>query len=299
MGKLKFNALTPLYTSDAVAWRLDQIEDVLDRLTAAMKPIIVFVHGRGKEPNKSLKGGEFVAGLAVQKLERGYDVGVLMFNWDSAFPGIAFWNRSRPLSKVPDAAGQFSELLEGLRSYRNRHPTFVPPVLLAHSMGSFVIKSAVEQGLWPDGSGIFKHVVLSQPDVDDVGHAAWVDRLAAQEMVFSTMNRDDKVLHRSTDARPEGCHALGLDTDEPLAFKATYVDLTNMGPVGSEMDDDHEVFGKGAMNGQVYVCQFFEQALRGEKVVLDSATNVESIDRGVVLRLKAKYDTGAPCLQKV
>ena len=58
------------------------------------------------------------------------------------------------------------------------------------------------------------------------------------------------------------------------------IDLTGMGPIGSEQDDDHEVFGKGAMNGQVYVCEFFEQALRGTGVVLDPGVNVDSIERG-------------------
>jgi len=105
MGKLKFNSQTPLYTSDASPWRLDQLSDVLDQLSARSKPIVIFVHGRGKEPNKSLKGASFIKGLAVPKIEVGYDVSVLLFSWDSAFPGVAFLDRSRALARRCRHAG--------------------------------------------------------------------------------------------------------------------------------------------------------------------------------------------------
>jgi hypothetical protein len=165
-------------------------------------------------------------------------------------------------------------------------------------MGSVVIQQAVERGFWKIDQSTFSSVVLCQPDADDVGHALWLDSLATQEVVFVTFNRDDKVLKRSTDGRPAGSHALGLGTTEPLSGYARYVDLSGMGPIGSNKDDDHEVFGKSAMNGHVYVCQFFEQVLRGDPVVLDLTTNVESIDRNVIFRLKRKVDRNAPCLRQ-
>ena len=69
-----------------------------------------------------------------------------------------------------------------------------------------------------------------------------------------------------------------------------------MGPVGKK-DEDHEVFGKGAMNGQIYLCRFFTEALIGEAVVLDPARNVESVERDVIYRLKWKNEPSAPCLK--
>lgn len=166
-------------------------------------------------------------------------------------------------------------------------------MLLAHSMGCFVVTHAVESPAWRPEPNLFQRVLLTQPDVDDVGHKAWLEHLASTESVFTTLNRDDKVLSRSNDDRPQGSHALGLGTAEPLALSAKYVDLTNMGAIGSYKDDDHEVFGKGAMNGRVYVREFFEQALRGEEVLLDNAVNVEAIERQVVYRLKAKFAPGS------
>ena len=164
-------------------------------------------------------------------------------------------------------------------------------------MGSIVVQHAVQGGLWPAGEPVFQRIVFSQPDADDVDHVAWLDRLAVRESVFVTMNNDDHVLQHSNNSRPAGRHALGLGTAQPLAAHARYVNLTGMGPVGSDQDKDHEVFGKGAMNGQVYVCQFFEQALKEADVMLDPAANVQSIERGVVYRLKAKFDPSAPCLK--
>lgn len=297
MAKLKFKADTPLYTADAHAWRVEQLPAALDAVHADGRPVVLFVHGRGKEPNKSLRGGGFVTGLAVPKIELGYDVRVLMFNWDSAFKGLALKDRDRPLRNTVAGAERLGVVLAGLQAWRADHPNLPAPVLLAHSMGSIVLQHAVAGGHWPSGGPLFRRVVFSQPDADDLGHAAWLETLAAREQVFVTFNRGDKVLKQSNDARPAGAQALGLGTTQPLAPSARYVDLSGLGGKGSDEDDDHEVFGKGAMDGQLYVCQFFEQALRGDDVVLETGVNVESVDRGVVYRLKSRIEPGAPCLK--
>ena len=296
MSKLKFNAETPLYTSDAKAWRIDQLPDVLKTLQATGKPIVFFVHGRGKEPGKSLLGGTYTIGMAVHKIERGYDVRVLMFNWDSAFRGLNIFDRDVPLSHTEAGGAALGETLTMLKKFESENPEAANPALLVHSMGSIVVQRAVADGHWPAASGLFSSVLFSEPDADDVGHASWLESLAQREKTFVTQNRDDHVLIRSTDARPDGAQALGLGTSQPLAPHAIYVDLTNMGAIGKK-DDDHEVFGKGAMNGQLYVCQFFTQALTGENVVLDPASNVEGIERNVVYRLKSRIETNAPCLR--
>ena len=67
MPELQFDPSEILYTSDVNAWRLDQLAEVLDELYAAGKPLVIFVHGRGKEPHKSLLGATFVQGRAVDK----------------------------------------------------------------------------------------------------------------------------------------------------------------------------------------------------------------------------------------
>lgn len=294
LKKLKFNPDTPLYASDERAWALSDTAAALDATYARGKPVVIFVHGRGKEPEKSLRGGRFVKGLAVHKIERGYDVSVLMFNWDSAFPGFLVYDRTAALKGAQNALPAFATFLEHLGAYLSKHPGYAKPALLVHSMGSIVLQHTLEASKWQAGR-LFAYAVLSEPDADDIDHANWLTALGNLETTFITMNRDDRVLQRSTDDRPPGARALGLDTDQPLAVNVKYIDLTNMGPLGAK-DDDHEVFGKGAMNGQIYACQFFTQAIRGEPVELDTATNVESVSRGVVYKLKSRTDPGAACL---
>ncbi len=297
MKKIAFDPAVPLYTSDSRAWRIDQLTNVLDSLESTGKPTVIFVHGRGKEPNKSLRGGTFTDGMAVHKIELGYDVRVLMLNWDSAFKGFHFLDREVPLSHTEAASVALGQVLKELQKHQSAAPLSPKPALLVHSMGSIVIQKAILAGRWPDASGLFSCVLFSQPDADDVGHSVWLERLAQREKVFVTLSKDDHVLKRSTDARPKGTHALGLGAMDPLAVSATYVDLTCMGPMGQK-DEDHEVFGKGAMNGQLYLCQFFTQALTGNRVTLDINFNVESVDRQVVYRLKSHFEPGAACLAK-
>lgn len=296
MSKLHFNADTPLYTSDGKAWRIDQAEAALHNLEASNKPVILFVHGRGKEPSKSLKGGTFTKGLAVHKLELGYDARVLMFNWDSAFEGFNLFDRDLPLSHTEAGAKALGLVLEALIKHSAAQPKAKKMALLVHSMGSIVVEKAVEKGYWPGVKGLFSAVLFSQPDADDVGHSVWLNRLAQREKVYVTLNADDHVLLRSTDARAPGRQALGLGTEEPLAPLASYIDLSRMGAMGKK-DEDHEVFGKGAMNGQLHVCHFFEQVLKGQPVLLDPASNLDGVEREVIYRLKNRHEPSNPCLK--
>jgi esterase/lipase superfamily enzyme len=299
MAKIRYNSTTPIYLSDGRGRSIEEISTALDEAHAkstAGDPIVFFVHGRGKEPNKSLRGATWVKGLAVYKIELGYSQRVLMFNWDSKFPGLAWRNRKLPLEGALQATEAIRRTVNAINAYYVTRPTLKRPVLLAHSMGSIVLQRLIEADGWPKANAVFSSVLFSQPDADDVGHSPWVSRLAAIEKVFITFNRDDKVLLKSTDERSEKTHALGLGTTEPLAPNATYIDLSNMVYSG-ERDDDHEVFGKGAMNGQIYVCGFFQELLKGEVPRISTTdNNVESVV-GNVVRFKNKVVLGSPCLK--
>ena len=72
--------------------------------------------------NKSLQGGTIVKGLAVPKIELGYNASVLMFNWDSAFPFGNFLDRDRALGNMPAAAISLGKLLSGIKDYRQANP---------------------------------------------------------------------------------------------------------------------------------------------------------------------------------
>ena len=84
LAKLNFSRDYPLYLSDQSRYTHAQVETALDRAFSYQKPVVLFVHGRGNEPEKSLNGGTYVEGNAVHKIEQQYDVKVVMFNWDSS-----------------------------------------------------------------------------------------------------------------------------------------------------------------------------------------------------------------------
>lgn len=295
VSKMKFNPETPLYTSDQRSWGIDAFAVLMTTLLELGKPIVFFVHGRGREPEKSLHRGEPKRGKAVHKIELGYNVSTVMFNWRSAFkwPNIA--DRDLPLRHTSAGGKSLGLVLEQLLLFQAKHPQAPKPALLVHSMGSIVVQKAVQEGHWPEARALFSNLLFSQPDCDDVGHAEWLDEIASRESTYLTLNEDDKILKRSRDARPRGSRALGLGTSQPLSPQAKYIDISRMGPLGID-DDDHEVFHKGNMDGQVHLCRFFTEVLTGANVILDQR-NVESVERGVIYRLRHHLDRNAPCVE--
>lgn len=297
---LSFDPVNRLYTSDKVGYPISELPVVLDSLLAKSKPIILFVHGRGEEPNKSLRleGGIFVEGRAVHKLESGYDANVLMFNWDSE-RGSGFKDRGRPLSNMPAASQAFTQLLEGIKQYRKNNPQSLSIALIVHSMGNIVIETIIEsQGGWIDNGGepLFSNVVFSTSDADDIGHAAWVEKISASENVFITVNADDKILIKSRDKRPVGAAALGLEPGNRLANNATYIDITNLGTKKGKKTERHELFNKPGMHDQLYVCEFFQQALTGLPVLLNAQNSTEVVS-GQRYKLNYKRDSTNDCFK--
>lgn len=300
---LKYDPKTAFFTSDCKGYEANEVEEVLDELFKTEKPIILFVHGRGKEPKKSLKGGSIVTGLAVHKLESQYDAKVLMFSWDSERGGlglVGITDRTRPLANIPEASEKLNELLIRIRQYRANKNTNKPLVLLAHSMGTIVLQNLVENEAlksWPSSDGpIFSNVVISSSDADNLGHEKWVQQIALTERTYVTFNNGDGTLKISTEARPEGAVALGLNPGPIFASNANYINLTGLGMSISSQDeednDHHEMFNKCSMFNQVNMCQFYDSALRGNEPSLDSNT-AEKSER--VYSLKSKIDKNSAC----
>lgn len=276
---LNFESDKQLYTSNQVGHPISQLPVLLDNLLSDGKPVILFVHGRGKEPNKSLRheGGLLVEGKAVHKLESGYDANVLMFNWDSE-RGNGFKDRKRPLSNMPAASQAFAQVLDGIKQYRQHNPQSNPITLFVHSMGNIVIETMIKnKDGWMDNDGepLFANVVFSASDADDINHAEWIEKVSATENVYITINADDKILKKSNDQRPDGRAALGLEPGIKLAKKVTYIDITNLGEKKGKKTERHELFNKPGMHDQIYVCEFFQQVLTGQTVLLNNQNSIE------------------------
>lgn len=294
LGKLKYDANFPLYTSDSERFGFDQIDQALDKVFSANLPVVFFIHGRGNEPNKSINSGTFVEGGAVRKLESQYNTKVLMFNWNSkAF----MYDRSKPLSQMPAAAESLHKVLIKLKSYfskpgnQNKKMT-----LVAHSMGSIVLQTYIQKYSWPnEGKPIFLQMLLTSPDADNVNHWQWLNEVSQTENVFVTINKDDDILEKSTDQREEGRAALGLLPVLPYSSETVYLDLTKLGEKPSQATGTHEVFNKENMKYQEHLCNILDQIIKGKKPNLETTT--DTIYQSNYLKVKFSISKKSKCFE--
>jgi len=237
MGSIKYDENLLVYTSDAKGFASNELRPLFDRLLGGSRPIVLFIHGRGKEPGKSLQGAGFFAGLAgveghaVAKLE-AYGVVVVMISWDSERSGFLIFglsDRARSLGNTAAGAQRLGVVLdslgESLQSREQLHLTHPPITLLAHSMGTIVLQKYIEQnnGFRRQTAGpTFTNVLISSADADNIGHATWVDKIANVEHVFITTNPDDPTLVKSDEGRPANAVALGRNPGNALSQGATY-----------------------------------------------------------------------------
>ena len=233
---MKFDDQLLVYTSDKRGFEQAALQNEFATLLRQNRPVVLFIHGRGKEPGKSLEGAGFFArlarveGNAVPKLE-DYEAKVAMFSWNSRRCGFLIFgldDRDCPLANMDDAQARFHTVIAALANAVNEVGTMHPPItLLAHSMGTIVVERYVEANGWrtPGAPRLFTNVVLSSADADNLGHERWVGTISAVERVYVTVNKSDPTLEASTESRAPGALALGRDTGPLRAPNATYVDL--------------------------------------------------------------------------
>jgi esterase/lipase superfamily enzyme len=263
-SKSAFVPASLVYTADAHAFGGDGVRPLFDQLLRGTQPVVIFVHGRGNEPKKSLFGGTLVEGKAVSKLE-AYGVKVVLFSWDSKAESL--FDRKLPLSHMEESSKRLSDVMNALASsigaMEEAHLQHPPVTLLAHSMGTIVVKTYAEgDHPWktPGGAPLFTNVILSSPDADDIGHASWVDKIARIEPVFVTTNPSDPTLKESNDARVSPARPLGLDPGNTVATTAKYVHIDV---------EKHEIFTKTASHPEISL--FFADLFEGKDPNLSDA----------------------------
>jgi hypothetical protein len=259
-----------LYTSDGKPLKLADFRALLETQFKNKMPVVLYVHGRAKMPVRS---------PSKRRIERQHGVVCVMFRWDSAFPGLKFWDRERPLSMTPGAAAKLREVLAQIPPKADRGDAKV--TLLVHSMGNLVLQQVVDSGGF-EGRQLFDNILMVEPDCDAQGHVAWVGLLARQEKVFITLNRHDTVLNQAGATRPPGVFSLGIAVNEPKAENARYLDLTGL------VGNNHRLFSLGALESQVCVAETIRGILRGESGLPAPAHIAEQT--GPVIRLKSHQD---------
>ena len=275
MSALPYRDDLVVYTGDKRGFRRSEVKPLFDRQLLGNKPVVLFVHGRGDEPEKSLNGTNFVfaafgfEGLAVAKLEK-YGATVVLLSWDSK-RGRGRRDRTRPLANMPVAQERFGfvldRLAESITESESAGRPAPPMILVAHSMGTIVVQRYVEsRGGWsPRGSqALFDHVILTSSDADNTGHTTWVDRIGSVERVFITVNPEDGTLEDSAGEPREvtGAKPLGQDPGSVVSNAATYIHMENT--------TAHEIFEQKPRNPEITT--FFRSVITNTEVRLGRRT---------------------------
>jgi hypothetical protein len=282
---LTFDATRPLLSLRDSATRqhalgnLDALLAQTDADAASRRPVVIYVHGRGNEPRKSFANVYFVPGNLLGKVEN-YDVSAIGFNWDARMRGNVC---ERPIARAAEAAPAFAELVNALAAHRASHPDFWrdrPLVLLAHSMGSYVLIESTKLGTLPQ-QPVFDRTVITGSDALAASQAEWLGEAAwgVDRVVFA--NPGDLMLRQSVNCerwsaklgakergestQPASLTRLGL---LPLAAPQPSL-LADVTYVGVPQNISHNYFVFGGQRGNPHVCSLFDAALHGKPLPVD------------------------------
>jgi esterase/lipase superfamily enzyme len=263
-------------TSTAKGWRIELVpetgtmtaaslpsktvfETLFDHCQKNQKHALLYTHGYGKDFKEALDQGLV--------LEKRYGVEVVLFTWPSD-PG-GFINKVteyREIKRIAMASGgAFDRLLELIGTYgqnvrfdRERLVNCRSSLnLMVYSMGAYMLQNYVISSLYGKETGIFQNVVVCQADCDNEKHENWLERLAAGQRVYVTINENDKILGWSdANGQPD---RLGRTVRNLRAKNATYVDFTAAKTVGNE----HQIWGSSVKNSNVK--DFFDAVFSGER----------------------------------
>jgi esterase/lipase superfamily enzyme len=257
-----------LFTSDGTQYNIknlsSEVKEIADAIEKDMKAgrgadnIIFYVHGRGKEPKKSLDD-------VIPHLEEEYSAKVIMFHWFPSYKGPAGY----PNEEADAAAPDLLNVLASFQKFKKEHPekfSKIKSTLLVHSMGNIVFAKMMEsykqQSL---EKNLFDTVILNSADADAKGHDQWVKKIDFSDSIYITVNKNDNILGLSAKRQREKRLGQKLETmlgkDIPLANNANYVDF-------SKIDVNHRYFLKGGQDDNPYLEKFYDAVLNGNPVNL-------------------------------
>lgn len=260
-----------LFTSDGTQYHIqnlaNEVKEMAEAIEKDMKAggrgadnIIFYVHGRGKEPKKSLDE-------VIPNLEEEYSAKVIMFHWFPSYKGGA---TGYPDEEAKAAAPDLLNVLASFQKFKKGHPekfSKIKSTLLVHSMGNIVFAKMMESYQQQSfDKNLFDTVILNSADADAKDHDQWVKKIDFSDNIYITVNKHDNILGLS--AKRQGEKRLGqkLETmfgkDIPLANNANYVDF-------SKIDVNHRYFLKGGQDGNPYLEKFYEAILNGNPVNLE------------------------------
>lgn len=244
--------LPALFTLPGIVYQEHALPEILDKLKKdnPNNNVVIYIHGKGDEPSKSIKDG-LLDGLKVE-----YKLNPIMLTWASG-QGVF------PDKEALKAGDTLKKVLNDLKKYKIQHSDTLKGTkfsLITHSMGSFVLEGFLndykKSGL-PDD--LFDTIVINAAASTVDNHADWVEKIDFSKQVFITYGHDDPMLRIASigvNTARLGKHGARQDgKKERVAKNAIYVDF-------SQAVSEHRYFvGNG---DQSCVYNFFNESLNGK-----------------------------------
>ncbi|VAW69278.1 hypothetical protein MNBD_GAMMA09-3716 [hydrothermal vent metagenome] len=272
---------TSVITADKTILPIGSFTNLLEKSIQTIRSndkydnFILFIHGRGKHPEKAFKKA------LLSNLESNYSAKVIMFNWPS-------WNGpfSFPEDNARASANDFIKVLRQLEAFQQNNRQLSENIkftLLTHSMGSLVLEEAVLKMKDKQAKPVFDTLVISSSASAGKKHADWVKQITLSENIYITVNNDDPVLGPAG-AKLNGRRlGKGLSNSNNIEFEladnANYIDVTNTGV-------NHRYYIYPGMKNSTAIKFFFNNTLNGIPAVLDKEHGIIKIERERIYIMK-------------
>ncbi len=236
------------------------------RMMEKKRNCVFFVHGYNTNIRSAIETAHWV--------ERLYDVEVILFTWPSRgggegkrnigkdLLGTASYKRDKRIAQ--ESIGALDRCLEMLSTYIGECELDCGQKfsLLCHSMGNYLLKNLLKSSIYQGETLIFDNIILCAADVNNAGHAEFVDKIAHRRRVYITINENDFALGwsrrklGSAQRARLGHFVRNLDSDTSI-----YLDVTD----AQSVDDSHSYFSDKAAQNNPAVRSFFNDVLNGER----------------------------------
>ena len=262
--------------------------DLFDRARREKKHILIFVHGYNNDVGDVLK--------TAKELQTKYNLLVVPFTWPAngggPLSGTAAYLSDKEdarvsataLSRTVEKVAQYHALLtEGLRDRlsaitKAKHPENsdaaralfnkmlnkeckVNISLLCHSMGNYVFKHAGVSSHSALRKLTFDNIALVAADVNNPGHAQWLENVPARNRLYVVINENDGALKWSRRKPGEEQHSrLGHYLRNLDADNAYYIDVTR----NTGVKEEHSYFKGSAIDKNATLRRIFSQIFEGE-----------------------------------
>jgi hypothetical protein len=259
---------------DSFSATLDQ---VVDQINASDKydNIIIFIHGRGKHPEKAFKQS------ILSDLESDYSAKVIMFHWPSWTGKFSF-----PTKKARKSAADFSRLLKDLYDYKCNNRDKIKHIkftLFVNSMGSIVLEESINQNKQKPFPQLFDTLIINASASASKNHTKWVDKISLSNDIYITINNRDKLLNKIGVALFGKRLGKGLISIFGNKFKLTthvkYIDL-------SQSDLSHRYYLNSHFNDKLVAKLFFERVLNGLPAYLDFQHGMQKIKNNNIYMMR-------------